>query len=115
MLGRIFGCAALVVSVQVGLAEERRAELPVTADVGLTSVRGKQRFSNGAGPSSPIRQNQNWSGFENKTLLMAFDTKAIRGWTVRRANLIVTVARGDLHGVGLCTVLAPWSEGGAKN
>jgi len=51
----------------------------------------------------------------NKNLLMAFDCSAIRGWTVSKANLKLTLARGDLYGVGLCTVLAPWSEGRGMN
>jgi len=94
---------------------DRQAVLPVTADVGITSTRGKELYSNGAGPTCDLRQNQNWSGFENKSLLLAFDCGAIRGWSVSKANLKITLARGDLYGVGLCTVLAPWSEGSGMN
>ncbi|MCD6364618.1 MAG: hypothetical protein J7M14_01960, partial [Planctomycetes bacterium] len=96
-------------------AATERAVLPVTRDVGITSVVGKCTFSNGAGPSAALRQNQNWSGFENKTLLMAFDTSLIKGWTVDKAYLHLTMAKGELYGAGLCTVLAPWVEGGGKN
>ncbi|KKL95636.1 hypothetical protein LCGC14_1852610, partial [marine sediment metagenome] len=96
-------------------AAEQRAQLKVTADAGITSIRAKMNFSNGRGPATPIMQNQNWSGFESKTLLMAFDTAAIRGWTVSRANLHIYVARGDLYGLGLCTILAEWAEGRALN
>ncbi|MHC4717037.1 MAG: hypothetical protein ACYS5V_08720, partial [Planctomycetota bacterium] len=106
---------ATVIHVLPASSAEEKALLPVIADVGITSMRGKGLFSNGAGPTTDIRQNQNWSGFENKTLLMAFDCRAIRGWTVSRANLRITLARGDLYGVGLCTVLAPWREGSGTN
>jgi len=108
------GVVCLLIAA-TALAEPRKAMLPATADVGLTSVRAKQTYSNGLGPSTPIMQNQNWSGFENKNLLMAFDTKAIKGWTVSKASMHVFMARGDLYGVGLCTVLSPWEEGGALN
>ena len=106
---------ALVVAVATAAVGEERVVLPVRADVGITSVRGKGWLSNGAGPTSAIRQNQNWSGFEGKTLLMDFDARRMRGWTVRRAQLHVTVARGELYGVGLCTVLSPWGEGRGMN
>ncbi len=107
--------AVLMLSALSAAAGEQRAVLPVTADTGIAYVRGKERFSNGGGPTSALRQNQHWQGFENKTLLMGFDTRAIRGWTVSRAELRITLARGKLYGAGLCTVLAPWSEGKAMN
>jgi len=97
------------------MAEPAAAVLPVTADVGITSVRGKMRYSNALGPSTVIRQNQNWAGFEAKTLLMAFDAEAIKGWTVSKAHLNLYVAKGDFYGLGLCTVLAPWREGRTLN
>ena len=96
-------------------AQQQQAELPVTADVGISSVVGKMGLSDGTGPSTPIMQNQNWSGFENKNLLMAFDTTAIKGWTVSKAYMHVYLAKGDLYGIGLCTVLADWREGRALN
>ena len=96
-------------------AGQQRAWLGVTADVGVTSVRDKTLFSNGAGPTTPIHQNQNWSGFEDKDLLMAFDTRPIKGWSVKQAWLHLYVARGNLYGVGVCTFLAPWQEGSALN
>ena len=101
-------CSAL--TGDVACASEQTARLNVTADVGLTSVVGKQRTSNGAGPTTPIRQNQNWMGFEAKVLLMAFDAAPVKGWTVSRANLHLYLAKGDLYGIGLCEVLAPWTE-----
>lgn len=91
-------------------AVELSTNLPVRADVGISSYVGKMRTSNGAGPTTAIRQNQNWSGFENRTLLLAFDTAPVRGWKITRANLHLYLARGDLHAVGLCEVLAPWPE-----
>ena len=107
--------AAVLLVTSAAWAAEQKAELNVTADVGISSVVGKMRFSNGVGPTSPIMQNQNWSGFENKNLLMAFDTKQIEGWTVTRAYMTVHMAKGDLYGIGLCTVLGDWVEGRALN
>ncbi len=95
--------------------EPQGVRLPVTADAGFSSVREMTRYSNGTGPATPIMQNQNWSGFENKNLLMAFDTGAVRGWTVEKAILHLYLPKGDLWGVGLCTVLSPWREGRALN
>lgn len=88
---------------------------PVTADVGVGSVVRLQMSGNNFGPTTALRQNQNWSGFENKNLLMAFDTSAIEGWTIEKAYLRVYLAKGELYGAGLCTVLAPWQETEDKN
>jgi hypothetical protein len=96
-------------------AAELSTNLPATADVGISSYAGKQRTSNGAGPTTAIRQNQNWSGFENRTLLLTFDAAPVRGWKITRANLHLYLARGDLHAVGLCELLAPWSEPATVN
>jgi hypothetical protein len=96
-------------------AVELSTNLAVTADVGLSSYVGKERQSNGAGPTTPLRQNQNWSGFESRTLLLDFDTAPVRGWTITRATLHLYLARGDLHGAGLCEVLAPWNEPATVN
>ena len=111
----LISAVLVAVCAMPALAQDKSVKLPVTADCGLTSVRDKMRTSNGAGPTTPIRQNQNWSGFENKDLLMNFDVKPIAGWTVTKAVLHVFVAKEDLYGVGLMTVLAPWEEGGAVN
>ena len=40
--------------------------LPVTADAGISSERGCFEQNGGASVSVPIRQNQNWYGFETK-------------------------------------------------
>lgn len=93
----------------------RTVRLPATASSGMTSVRGRRRQSNGGGPTTPLRQDQNWSGFQNKTLLLAFDAAPVRGWDIRRAWLHIAVARGDLFAVGVCDVLAPWQAGDALN
>ena len=98
-----------------GAAMAEVAVLKVTADVGITSVQDKMLYSNGQGPAAELMQNQNWSGFENKDLLMAFDARPVQGWTVSKATLHLTVARGDFWGVGLCTVLGDWREGRALN
>lgn len=111
--GGLWLCWAMLVGAAD--AAEQTARLNVTADVGLSSVAGKQRASNGAGPTTPIRQNQNWVGFEAKVLLMAFDTASVKGWTFSRANLHLYLAKGDLYGVGLCEVLAPWTEPATMN
>ena len=105
----------LTLAAGAASASEMTARLNVTADVGLSSVVGKLRASNGAGPTTPIRQNQNWVGFEAKVLLMAFDIAPVKGWTVSRANLHLYLAKGDLYGVGLCEVLAPWTEPATMN
>jgi len=90
-------------------------KLPVTADAGVSSERGHFNDNSGASVTVPVRQNQNWSGFETKAYLIRFDTGKIRGWSVSRAWLNIFLARGDLHAVGLCTVLADWDEGTGLN
>ena len=90
--------------------QEQSVTLAVSADVGLSSYQRRESTSNGLGVTTAIRQNQNWSGFESRSLLMAFDAAPIKGWTVSRAYLHLYLAKGDLHGVGLTEVLAPWTE-----
>ena len=90
-------------------------KLPVTADAGLSSERGHFHDNSGVSVTVPVRQNQNWSGFEAKVYLMQFDTGEIQGWSVSRAWLNIFLARGDLHAIGLCTVLADWEEGRGLN
>jgi len=92
-----------------------KATLPVTKDTGISSARGHYSDNSGASVTVPIRQNQNWSGFETKAWLGDFDSKAIKGWTVEHAWLNLFLARGDMYGLGLCTVLAPWKEGQGVN
>ncbi|MHC4917664.1 MAG: hypothetical protein ACYTGB_19480, partial [Planctomycetota bacterium] len=99
----IYVVAILLLVVPPAGAAEKKAELKVTADVGTSSVVAKMRFSNGIAPTTPVMQNQNWSGFENKNLLMAFDARAIKGWTVSRAYMHLHLAKGELYGIGLCT------------
>ena len=41
-------------------AAQQKVMLETTADVGVSSVRGYTLESNSTGPSTPIRQNQNW-------------------------------------------------------
>jgi len=92
-----------------GSAETVR--LPVAADAAVSSERGHLNDNWGASVTVPVRQNQNWSGFETKAYLMRFDTRPVRGMTVERAWLNVFVSQGDLYAVGLCTVLSGWEEG----
>jgi len=106
---------AAALAVSSASAAEKGTPLYVTGDVGLTSVVGKKTFGNGRGPTTPLMQNQNWSGFENKTLLMAFDTRKVAGWSIEKAVMHIYLAKGDLYGIGLCTVLGDWTEGGALN
>lgn len=137
MQHRIALLAVLLIVASSALAETLL--LPVTADTGVTSVRGRENLGNGGGPSTELRQNQNWSGFESKDVLLGFEPaervagrgrggrrggaasqsantlESARGMTIAKANLHVVVAKGNLYGVGLCTVLAPWVEGGAVN
>ncbi|HUU29258.1 MAG TPA: hypothetical protein VM123_15740, partial [archaeon] len=90
-------------------------KLPVVEDTGISSERGHFDDNDGASVTVPIRQNQNWSGFETKAYLMRFDTGPLRGITVRRAWLNVFLAAGDLYAVGLSTVLSDWEEGEGLN
>ena len=98
---------------QVGQAET--IKLPVTADVGISSERGHLGENSGASVTVPVRQNQNWSGFETKAYVMRFDTAPVRGMTIQRAWLNIFLASGDLYAVGLCTLLADWEEGEGIN
>jgi len=112
MLLRLLILFLLVLPVS---ASPRTVRLAVTADAGVWSERGHLDENSGASVTVPIRQNQNWSGFETKAYLMRFDTEALRGMTVTRAWLNLFVARGELYAVGLCTVLADWDEGSGVN
>jgi hypothetical protein len=78
--------------------------LNIAADTGITSVVGHTLQSNGGAPSTPLRQNQNWSGFDKKVALLDFDVAPLQGWVIEKAYLHLAVGRGDLCGVGLCTV-----------
>ena len=102
--------AGAPVSLNGESVAEGSATLPVSADVGLSSYQQKESTSNGLGVTTAIRQNQNMYGFESRSLLMAFDATPVRGWIVTKAYLHLYLAKGDLHGVGLTEVLAPWSE-----
>jgi hypothetical protein len=88
--------------------------LNIAADTGITSVVGHTLQSNGGAPSTPLRQNQNWSGFDKKVALLDFDVAPLQGWVIEKAYLHLAVGRGDLCGVGLCTVLAPWGAGAGQ-
>ncbi|MFC1544767.1 hypothetical protein ACFL4X_01235 [Gemmatimonadota bacterium] len=89
--------------------------LNVTADATVTSERGHYDDNWGASVSVPIRQNQNWSGFETKAVLMRFNTAPLAGISPQAAWLNVFLARGELYGVGLCSVLSQWEEGTGLN
>ncbi|MBW7996442.1 MAG: DUF4091 domain-containing protein [Candidatus Glassbacteria bacterium] len=89
--------------------------LEVTADAMVTSERGRYGDNWGASVSVPVRQNQNWSGFETKAVLMRFDGRPLEGMTPRAAWLNIFLAKGELFGVGLSSVLARWEEGRGLN
>jgi len=91
------------------------ANLECTASVGITCVKNRMHQSNGKGPTTPLRQNQNCMGFENKTLLMGFDARPVKGWEIDKAYLHLYLAKGDLYAVGLCQVMSPWNEGEGEN
>jgi hypothetical protein len=91
------------------------ARLEVTKDCGISSVPGRRNDNSGASVTVPLRQNQCWSGFETKAYVAAFDTSPVKGWTVKKAWMNLFIARGDLYGVGLCTVQGDWSEGDGLN
>ncbi|MCY3018538.1 MAG: hypothetical protein NTW87_05845, partial [Planctomycetota bacterium] len=52
--------------------------------------------------------------FENKTILLKFDTTPIKGWTVKDAVVHLALAKDDLFGIGACTVLSDWREGATE-
>ncbi len=112
---RRFSLALMIVLEIVFLGQlaagEDRVILKAVADTGLSSIEVEADLSGGGAPAVPIRQNQNWSGFEKKVLLLSFDTAPIQGWTVKRADLLLTLATHDLYAVGACTVLSPWQPG----
>lgn len=89
---------------------QQKVMLDAVADVGVSSVRGHSLDSYAEAPSVPIRQNQNWSGFETKAILMSFNAKPVQGWNIKEAKLHLYMAKEDLYGVGVCEMLAPWSE-----
>ena len=89
--------------------------LPIVSDAAISSVVDEMNENGGASVTAPIRQNHCWQGFEAKTYLFKFDCELIRGYTVDKAWLNVFVARGELFGVGLSTVLADWEEGHGLN
>ncbi|MEA1996365.1 MAG: hypothetical protein U9N45_01940 [Gemmatimonadota bacterium] len=111
---RLFVLTALLVGFPL-FTQAETVKLPVTEDTGISSVRGCMDDNSGASVTVPIRQNQNWSGFETKAYLMKFDAGPILGMTVDRAILNVFLAKGELYAVGLCTVLADWEEGQGLN
>ncbi len=112
MPGLLRLAVAVVLVASTVASAQQKVMLKATADVGVSSVRGHFLDSNSTGPSNPIRQNQNWEGFETKALLMAFDVQPIKGWKIKDAYLHLYVAKEDLYGVGACEVLAPWAEQG---
>ena len=103
----------------VGVVQAETVTLPATANAGLSSIHEEsaqkkpdQQDGSWRGHETlALRQNQNWSKFENKTILLKFDTTRIKGWTVKEAFLHLALAKGDLYGVGVCTVLSEWREG----
>lgn len=107
----------------VSVACTVRAEtvtLSATANAGVSSIRrggpekpDQRNWSWRGKETLAIRQNQNWSMFENKTILLKFDTTPIKGWTVKGAFLHLALAKDDLFGIGACTVLNDWREGAA--
>jgi hypothetical protein len=103
----------------IGAAQAETVTLPATANAGLSSIYeesaqkkpDQQGWSWSGHETLALRQNQNWSKFENKTILLRFDTTRIQGWTVKEASLHLALAKDDLYGVGACTVLSDWQEG----
>src|SRR4051794_2180060 len=101
-------CLALLLLLSLPLAAET-VTLPATANAVVSQIRpntldkagqwnlswcgrdGKQTLA--------IRQNQNWSGFENKDILLKFDMDKIKGWTVSKETVHLAMAEGELFGV----------------
>ncbi len=113
--------SALLLAAMASAAQAAAVTLRAVANAGVSSFFGDkshnkpdERDWSWCGKETlALRQNQNWSGFENKTILLKFDMAPIKGWMVREAFLHLALAKGDLYGVGACTVLGDWREGTA--
>jgi len=111
-------CICLLLAALACVVRAETVVLPAVANAGVSSIRGEgpekpdqRNWSWRGGETLAIRQNQNWAMFENKTILLKFDTTAIKGWTVKEAFLHLALAKDDLYGIGACTVLSDWREG----
>jgi hypothetical protein len=89
--------------------------LDVTDDAMISSERGHYNENWGQSVSVPVRQNQNWQGFETKAYIARFDMAPLEGRSPRKAWLNIFLARGELYGIGLCSVLSRWQEGDGIN
>jgi len=113
-----FRCICLLLAALACVVRAETVVLPAVANAGVSSIRGEgpekpeqRNWSWRGGETLAVRQNQNWAMFENKTILLKFDTTAIKGWTVKEAFLHLALAKDDLFGIGACTVLSDWREG----
>ena len=91
-------------------------KLPVSEDTGISSFSGSYNDNSGRSVSIPIRQNQNWSGFETKAWLFRFNGSELAGQRIEKAWVNFYLAQGEMWGLGFSTVLADnWTEGGGVN
>ena len=89
--------------------------LEVADDAMVTNQRGHYNDNWGQSVTVPVRQNQNWQGFEAKAYIARFDMSPLEGLSPGKAWLNIFLARGELYAIGLCSVLSRWEEGGGLN
>ncbi len=111
---RLFAVLLSLALIPAMLAAQT-VRLEVADDAMITSERGHYDDNWGQSVSVPVRQNQNWQGFETKSYLARFDMSPLQGRSPRKAWLNIFLAHGELYGIGLCSVFSHWREGGGIN
>ncbi|MFH1377649.1 MAG: hypothetical protein ABIH86_02745 [Planctomycetota bacterium] len=130
---RIAVCLAAAILSIAGFATAETSEplstvvLDCAANQGISSIGIPNQFEPkkyqdldernmtfGGTETFPLRQTQNWGGFEQKCVLFNFDMAQVKGWTVTEAYLDIAVQRWDIYGAGLCSVFSDWSESNAS-
>lgn len=105
------GLPTLVRPMLVGLTlcllspsgQAERLLLPVTQDNSIVMVKGEWAVNAGSASRLRIKGNQH-------IVAMSFDLSAVRGRTIRSAELICQAAAEELSAVTLSTIAAPWQE-----
>ena len=97
----LFLVLACQLRTQVSLGEEVR--LPATRDNSIVMVNGEWNLNGGKLARIRIKGNQHM-------VVMGFDTEAIRGRVVKRAELVCHSASESIAGVTLSTLATDWAE-----
>ncbi|MCR9202026.1 MAG: hypothetical protein NXI04_25570 [Planctomycetaceae bacterium] len=85
------------------ITQAEELTLPVTQDNSIVMVKGEWAVNAGAAGRIRIKGNQH-------IVAMGFDLSAVRGRTVRSAELVCHAAAEELSAVTLSTIAAPWRE-----